>query len=135
TKRNRTKKSEVRNLRLYVGKNLQLWRAFCVEFQEIVDIYKHIKLYNNADLSRVLQRIESTAVLEFACQEIGKESPETPLFTLHDCLVTTTEYIDRVDALFKSSIAEFIGVKPHTKTKWWSDDEAPVANDRWNEAA
>lgn len=118
-----SEKKDVKNRKLYSGKNRLLWDAFNEDFPKVAAIYRTIKLYNNSDLSRVLQRIESTAVLDFACQEIGKELPEAPLFTIHDCLVTTTKYVHEVDVLLKASIAKYIGVSPKTKIMYWSEYE------------
>ncbi len=120
-KRIKSKEKERKNRWLYEGKNKMLWDAFNLHFPSVAAIYRQIKTYDNSDISKVLQRIESTALLDYACAAIRKELPKAPLFTIHDCLTTTREYIDAVDIIFRKAIASYIGYEPKTKISYWSD--------------
>jgi len=122
-----TEGKKEKNKRLYSGKNYLLWKAFNEDFPKVAAIYRRMKLYNNNDLAYILQRIEGTGVLEVACKEIASQLPDAPIFTLHDCVVTTSEYIERVDAILRDSIATYIGVAPKTKIEHWQGvDESPI---------
>jgi hypothetical protein len=104
---------------LYSSKKGQLWDAFKEDHPTIASVYKHLKAYDYADLAKVLQRIESHAILEVSCKRILKELGDIPLFPLHDCLVTTVDLIKDVDLILKESLKEYVGVSPNTEIKLW----------------
>ncbi len=114
-------KTMTRHKMLYSGKNALLWKAFIEEFPRVYGLFKHIKANSYDNLARVLQRIESTAVLEYACKLISDKLPHVPIFPLHDCLVTTLEYLHEVDELFKEGVMSFVGCRPITSTTEWSE--------------
>jgi hypothetical protein len=71
------------------------------------NVYGIIKIINQGPkgnkgpkgLAGILQRIESTIVLRLICERIRKERPTQPIWTIHDCIMTTEgnqEYIHRV---------------------------------------
>jgi hypothetical protein len=47
------------------------------------------KAKDYAVLSKLLQRIESDLIISNVCKRIMMERPDLPIFTIHDCIVTT----------------------------------------------
>src|SRR5690606_28506200 len=121
-----TKIKEARNRQLYTGKNKTLWEAFNESFPVVGSLYRFIKHCDYTNLAKVLQRIESFAVIETACMNIAKERPDIPIWPLHDCIVTTVSHIDTVDEILLRSVENMMGIRPHTKIKTWSE----YGNDR-----
>lgn len=77
-------------------------------------------------LAVLLQRIESELILNRVCTHIKKERPDLPMFTIHDCLVTTAGNESYVDAILRDECFKLVGVFPTTKTKPWQPQESKV---------
>ena len=50
-----------------------------------------------------------------------------PIFTLHDCIVTTSGNEMLIEQVMKSSIREFLGYSPKTETKYWHKNEELIS--------
>ena len=69
----------------------------------------------------LLQRIEATAMFSKVCIALQKQLPEAPIFTIHDCLVTTVDHVDAVKEIMQKAISDFIGFKASVSEERWSD--------------
>jgi hypothetical protein len=106
---------------LYKGKKGLLWQAFCQRYEMVTSVYALIRKDGYRMLSRVLQRIESHAIIECACKRILEQYPMVPLYTIHDCLVTSPEYVDLVQDIMLEEIALFIGYRPTVARTSWDE--------------
>lgn len=81
----------------------------------------------HAKIAILLQRIESYALLDVICKNINNNHPEIPLLTIHDCIATTSKYIDYVYAEIESELAALVGRPPKLEVEpWGGDREADV---------
>lgn len=71
----------------------------------------------------VTQRFEAKIILDMVCGEIVKTRPEIPLFTIHDCIYTTEDYIPHVQEVLENKVFELIKYKPLIEIdKTWEVD-------------
>jgi len=136
------KRNRVKSLlldQLFADPNLpEHKKLFCPEIRPIIDsfkalypdvmlIYEKIKKGQQKDrykdLCRLFQRIESVAMQGFVCKRMNKEYPFIPLFTLHDCLITTEKNLSVIRQIMNEEIAGYMGYAPTMKAKLWSEYE------------
>ena len=67
------------------------------------------------ELSYVLQRSESYLLLNQVSRQFNQQYPDAPLFTIHDGLYTSQEYIEPLRDLIKSTGFKFTGILPGVK--------------------
>ncbi len=73
-------------------------------------------------LAFVLQTLEATLILDKVCANLLNKY-EIPLFTIHDCIATTEEHIDKVEEEIATVYEEYLGAKPSIKLiKDWKLD-------------
>ncbi len=72
---------------------------------------KNLNNYQGNCLARILQKMESKAVLDKICKDIKKKYPNIPLITLHDGIATTVgnQYI--VQDVMKRILEQEVGIK------------------------
>ncbi|BDB54089.1 hypothetical protein GENT5_03940 [Flavobacterium ammoniigenes] len=73
------------------------------------------RLYTSRDFAILLQRCEAFIVLEKATFNILENHPTAPIFTIHDCIITTMDHIKLVEYEMVKEIEELtkkkVGVK------------------------
>lgn len=73
------------------------------------------QLYTSRDFALLLQRCEAFIVLEKATFNIIRKHPTVPIFTIHDCIITTMDNIKLVEGEMVKEIEEVtkkkVGVK------------------------
>lgn len=106
---------------------------FRSKFSNIYNFIKYIKsnkydqnVERHSVMAILLQRIESHIVLNQVAKRINREKPEIPIFTIHDCLVTTVNNEAYFDAVLKDECFKLIGEYPKTKTKHWQAQDCGV---------
>lgn len=88
-------------------------------FPEVYEVFKRIKSKDKTLLPRLLQRIESYLIIEVICKRISEEYPNVPIFTIHDSISTTEEYVDIVNNIMTEELSKAIGHPPTlVKEKW-----------------
>ena len=60
----------------------------------------------------LLQRVESYLILERVCKRISELHPTVPLIPVHDCIMTTKVYADKVALIMKEVLTEETGIEP-----------------------
>jgi hypothetical protein len=60
----------------------------------------------------LLQCLESYYILEKVCKRINKEVPRAPLFTKHDSVYTTEEYLAQIKTIMEEEAMNLFGVVP-----------------------
>lgn len=106
------------------------YKAFKSRFPKICDFFVFLKNYSGRKDSykkfpKLLQHIESDCIIDNVTKKIAKKYPHAPIFTIHDSVVTTEEYIDEFQDLMYSYISEYTyGLTPKlSKECWCADDE------------
>lgn len=111
--------SQKEHRHMYLSKPGEVWKAFKNCYPEVGALMDHLKEVDYKCVSEFLQRTESYCMLRGVCKTIARDKPEVPLFTLHDCIVTTKEYAAYVNAILNRKVTDIIGYKPSTTTKPW----------------
>ena len=79
-----------------------------------------LKDKNSKDLPKLLQHIEADCILDFTTKKIAEKYPHIPLFTIHDSIITTENYIDIIEKETKQYVKEYcMSLLPTLKTKHW----------------
>jgi hypothetical protein len=60
----------------------------------------------------LLQCMESYYIIERVCKRMNKEYPKAPLFTKHDSVYTTHEYLERLKLVMEDEALKLFGVIP-----------------------
>ena len=88
---------------------------------------KNLNNYQGNCLARILQRMESNAVLDLICKDIKKKYPNIPLITLHDGIATTVgnQYI--VQEAMERILEQEVGIKGIVEIEWkkWGIERFP----------
>lgn len=94
-------------------------QTFKAEFPNVVRVLKHVKEGGYRTLAMLLQKIESFLILSRICKRISKERPKVPLFTIHDCIVTTHGNENYVLSIMKDELQKSIGMSPKFSIDYW----------------
>lgn len=108
-----TESSEKRD---FIVKNKELFKAVFPTVSRILDTWTQ---GNAANLAMVLQRIESYMFVEYLNRRIAEKLGEIPIFTIHDSMVTTEDYVDSVSRIMYDGIQFKTGYTPFFKTEMW----------------
>jgi len=92
------------------------------------EIFNLIKKKNHKVLAWVLQYIEADMLLYKVCPQIAAESPNIPLFTIHDAIVTTEEHAEFVKDKMIEIIQETIGFTPKIKPEIWEEGNTALVD-------
>ncbi len=93
---------------------------FMKEFESVYDAFGILKKVDYTFLAKLLQTIESNAVLDRMCGLIAHEKPEMPIFTIHDSIVCPSGEEGYVADIMSNILSKMIGHKPHLRFKNWS---------------
>ena len=90
-------------------------------FPIIYEVYKKIKeLDVNSKhklFSQLVLQKESYLVLDVVCKEFKEKHKDCKLITLHDCIITTSEFKDELQEFMETRISEILKIKINTKQK------------------
>ncbi|NLR58154.1 hypothetical protein HGH93_08600 [Chitinophaga polysaccharea] len=93
---------------------------FSMLFPSVHNFLVLLKEIGHEYVARLLQGVESFIVLNRIGRRINKERPNMPLFTIHDCIVTTIDNEAYLEAVMLEEIEKHIGCRPSIKTKCWT---------------
>jgi hypothetical protein len=85
---------------------------FRSKFPKIYALMCDLKQKDHSTLSILLQRVESTLVLDKICGRISSEFPKIPLFTIHDSILTTPNNVEYVKSIIEEECKKYIGIAP-----------------------
>ncbi len=88
-------------------------------FPEVYEVFRKIKSKDSTLLPRLLQSIESYLIIDVISKRISKEYPNAPLFTIHDSISTTAEYVDVVENIMLEELCIAIGYAPTLAREEW----------------
>lgn len=96
-------------------------RIFSRVFPGVYEMIKKIKFgrkTHNA-YSILLQRLEAELILQKVCKRINCAFPQIPIFTIHDSVITTEEYVPIVRNFMKKIMKQNVGSSPILKVEKW----------------
>lgn len=77
-------------------------------------IERFIEMYTSTDFALLLQRAEAFLILK-TCEKLKEEN--VPFFTIHDSIITSEEFKDRVDFVMRNEIYKLSGKRVGIKSK------------------
>lgn len=94
-------------------------KMFKEMFPYVYEVFRQIKSKDKTLLPRLLQSIESYLMINVIAKRISEEYPDAPIFTIHDSISTTEEYVDVVEAIMKEELSKAIGHAPKLAREVW----------------
>ncbi|MBD3638341.1 MAG: hypothetical protein HUJ25_13395 [Crocinitomicaceae bacterium] len=64
------------------------------------------------EFAKKLQRMESASILDVICKRLTKAKRNLPLYTIHDCVMTTEENVDYVTEVLQEELTRITGYPP-----------------------
>ncbi|PCH52410.1 MAG: hypothetical protein COC22_04120 [Flavobacteriaceae bacterium] len=98
-------------------------KLFAELFPEVYKIFADIKRLDKSVLPRILQCIESYLIVDVICKRISEELPNAPIFTIHDSITTTEEYIEDVRKIMEEELENKIGKAPKINFEEWDPNK------------
>jgi len=94
---------------------------FRIKFQNLLDVLISFKKkFGYKSLSYLLFQMESCVMLDKVARKFNsKYWRRAPVFSLHDCLITTVDYESELELILKEVFKEEFGVAPNVKTLTW----------------
>lgn len=99
-----------------LSKHKKLFRAL---FPTIWELLFHIKR-ETENFAVELQKQESKAILDTVAPKIKKHNYRIPLFTIHDCLITTEKHAEYVEGVLKEELTTITGYEPKLNVRPWT---------------
>jgi hypothetical protein len=88
-------------------------------FPEVYEVFAKIKSKDKSLLPRLLQSIESYLIVDVISKRIATEYPNAPIFTIHDSIASTSEYVDAVEQIIQEELTNAIGYAPTLQRDYW----------------
>lgn len=98
---------ETNNIVYFLGMKFNVLEYFLTSF---------FSWYSKRDLAILLQRSEAYLVLEKATKIIYDKDNSIPIFTIHDCVISTTQNLDTIKNNIERIISSLTGKKVGVKT-------------------
>lgn len=96
----------------------KIFKVQLPELMEVINKFKDEVGYKK--FSHLLFQIEAFFVLNVAARNFNKQYwRKAPVFTLHDCLITTSDYKDELEYCFTENLEEILGSAPNMESKNW----------------
>ena len=94
-------------------------KMFKEMFPYVYEVFRQLKSKDKTLLPRLLQSIESYLMINVIAKRISVEYPDAPIFTIHDSISTTAEYVDVVEAIMEEELSKAIGHAPKLAREEW----------------
>ncbi len=94
-------------------------RDFRAHFPKVYEIFSIVKRKDYRTLAQLLQRIESTVMIQNAVVRIAEERPDLPIFTIHDSIATTVGNEDYVSTVIQEEALRLTGLKVQLGKEYW----------------
>lgn len=100
-------------------KNIQ--DIFKLKFPQFLELLNRFKDEHGYKLfSHILFQIEAYYVINVVSRQFNqKHYKKAPVFTLHDCLITTFDYKDELEHTLKENLLNMLKYAPKTQSKLW----------------
>ncbi|EHP50909.1 hypothetical protein [Odoribacter laneus] len=120
--RGRTKNARIGKMKRLFNSRLfppigRLFRLLKADYSDMPSKKPH------ARLPILLQAIESEVILHRCCRKIWNEKEgQIPIFTIHDSIASTSEYIPYIKDVMKQELCSCIGVSPNFSIEEWNEE-------------
>ena len=94
-------------------------RIFKQLFPEVYEVFKMYKSAGQKNLPILLQKIESTLILDKVAKTIAKTEKGMPLYTIHDSLVVDSKKIDFCKEVLSRESIKYLGFEPKVNIDLW----------------
>jgi hypothetical protein len=88
-------------------------------FPTLTEVFREIKKFDYKALPILLQYLERYLTIDVICQRIHTVNALIPLFTIHDSIVTTEEFVPLVEAVMLEELTAAIGYPPTLAIEAW----------------
>ncbi|SNR58726.1 hypothetical protein SAMN04488111_1856 [Lutibacter flavus] len=103
-------------------------KVFKKYFPEIFMITQFIKKGREKNFFPILmQNIEANCLLDYCTAKIAKKHPNMPLFTIHDSIITTSDYQSILEEEFEKYLKLYFGLTPKLEAESWNI-KVPIAS-------
>jgi len=109
---------EPQHMHTLVGKAIQ--KLYPVVFEAVIDLNYSL---GHGGLPRLLQTVESSVMIGRIARRLLTEAPKVPLLTVHDCILTPPEHVERVERAIREEWLDEFGVAPQTKRSMFTDPQ------------
>lgn len=86
-----------------------------------------LKKHHKRDFPIFLQNLESFLIIDEITKKFAKKYPNVPLYTIHDSVATTEEYVNLIKEAMEQELLEFFGIKPNIIPEKWMEDHSEAA--------
>lgn len=100
------------------------YNAFKKAFPTVAQLFCILKSRSYNDLAILLQRIESELVIQKITKEFIKQFPNVPIYTIHDSIITISEYSTDLMSINRELSRKLIGVYPKIEVEDWLPSKA-----------
>lgn len=80
-----------------------------------------LQIFKGREFSILLQRVESFLVLDSVGKQILTTNPNIPVFTVHDSVITTQEFLEPIKRIFEYTVQEITKKNPKVKITDYSE--------------
>lgn len=95
-------------------------RVFQAVFPTIYRLFETVKADQKNMLALLLQWVEKVMVLDVVAKRFTTEHPETPIFSIHDSLVTIVGKEDALHLIMDEECKRHLGLVPCLKAEFWN---------------
>jgi hypothetical protein len=90
-------------------------------FPEVTTVFERLKQKDHVTLSHILQRLESTLMIEFVSRRIAADKPDLPFFTIHDSIATFEEEVEYVKGVIEDAFNSLLDIKVELGIERWEE--------------
>jgi hypothetical protein len=95
-----------------------IFRAKFPDLLDVLILFK--KKFGYKSLSHLLLQMESCLMLDKVARKFNaKHWRVAPIFSLHDCLITTVDYESQLETILTEVFEEEFDVAPKVETAYW----------------
>ena len=103
-------------------------RKFNELFPSVYKVFSEVKRTDKSHLAILLQFIESHIIIDIVTKKIALDNSKIPLFTIHDSIATTEQYVPYVKDVFNDELTRIIGVEPTLSQEYWNVNNLKFPN-------
>jgi hypothetical protein len=89
-------------------------RIFSNLFPNVYAVIKELKYKDYKALAKLLQRVESSFVINGVIRRCMDEFPKMPVYTIHDSIMTTNDWVDQLQLIILTEFKR-VGLTPKLK--------------------
>ena len=95
-------------------------KVFRLNYNSIYKIFKCLE-DNKVKLSRLLQYLEAFTLLDHVAKIVVEKYPKMPLFSIHDSLITTEKWKDKLKEEMLIQVKAFTTLTPKVEIEYWDN--------------